>query len=635
MPQQQEKTIGLEIHDLLSLLLVIVFPLGFFVTGYSYESHIINSHAQHASSALSQHIEQAPPDHIEHYSEFETILTRQVWYNPAIHFDIADNNNGQGTVVGSLSTSLVQSSQSYANTASNLDFTITAHTSMRPLLQNTFYVLIASLLAAIAVNTLLRQQPHIALTRIRQSLNQSKQQLVTEIKQKEDLLKSHKNVTLALKHQALHDELTDLPNRRHLYENINNCLERYQETRTRFAVMLIDLNRFKEINDTLGHTVGDQVIIEVAKRILNSVPRNATVARLGGDEFAVLLPEADKAKATLVAQNIQHNSTPHVIVDEYRLSIQGSNGIVLCPDDGTSTQQLMRHADIAMYHAKQMSKTYSFYDNSFEEHTYNQLNLTSDLRHAIDSSQLEFYFQPKVNLRTGDVCGAESLARWQHPEHGFISPEVFIPVAEQAGMINTLTDYALKTSLRNLSMWREHNPGMSIAVNISARNLLNENLPQQLQFLLGKYAIKPENLTLEITEGSIMLDPEKSKELINSLASWGIRISVDDYGTGYSSLAYLKQLTVHELKIDRSFIMNLLNSHDDQIIVQSTINLAHDLNIDVVAEGIENQGTYELLAEYGCDYAQGYHICKPCKHHELRTFLIKRDTNASLHTLIS
>jgi len=635
MPQQRTKSIGLATHDLLSLLVVILFPLGFFMTGYSYESHIINTQALHASNTLSQHFEQSAGNHSEPYSEFTTLLTQQVWYDPAIHFDIVDTETGKVTIVGTHSTSLTQSSQPYSNSSNNINFTISAHTSMRPLLQRTIYVLIASLLAAIAVHSILRQQPNIAMNRLRHSLNSSKQQLITEIQQKEELLESHKMVTLALKHQALHDELTDLPNRRQLYEHLTTCLERYQETRTRFAVMLIDLNRFKEINDTLGHAVGDQVIIEVAGRILNSVPRSATVARLGGDEFAVLLPEADKAKATLVAENILHNLIPHVVIDDYRLSIQGSNGVVLCPDDGTSTQQLMRHADIAMYHAKQMSKPFSFYDSSFEEHIYNQLNLTSDLRHAIDSSELEFYFQPKVNLRSGEITGAESLARWQHPELGFISPEVFIPVAEQAGMINQLTDSALKTSLRNLSMWREHNPGMSIAVNISARNLLNENLPQQLQFLLGKYNIQPENLTLEITESSIMLDPEKSKQLINDLATRGIRISVDDFGTGYSSLAYLKQLTVHELKIDRTFVMNLLNSQDDQIIVQSTINLAHDLNIDVVAEGIENQETYELLAGYGCDYAQGYHICKPCKHHELRAFIINRDTNTPLHNLIS
>ena len=620
------KLIGLPAHDVLLLILVIAFPLGFYTTSYNYESHLINTQASHASEILSQHIETTSAPQAKLNPEYVAMLTQQVWYDSSVHFEIIDANTGQVTTIGSAKASMIHSSSPFISNNQDSRFTVVAHTSLRPLVQSTFYVLIFSLISALAVRVIFNQQPNIVMTSLRHSLNDSKKQLIAEIKKKEELLESHKKITEAMHFQALHDELTSLPNRRHIYEDIDTCLERYQETRTRFAVMLIDLNRFKEINDTLGHTVGDKVISEVAKRIRASIPKDSILARLGGDEFAVLLPEADKSNAELVAKNIQHNSTSHIVVDDYRLTVQGSNGIVLCPDDGTSTQQLLRHADIAMYHAKQMSKPFSFYESSYEETSFNQLNLTSGLRHAIDTSELDFYFQPKVNLQTGEVIGAETLARWQHPELGHISPEVFIPLAEEAGMINQLTESALMTSLRNLELWRKQNPTMSVAINISPKNLLDEGLPRKLHFLLSKYDIKPENLTLEITESSIMHDPEKSKELINGLANWGIRISVDDFGTGYSSLAYLKQLTVHELKIDRSFILNLLNSHDDQVIVQSTINLAHDLKIDVVAEGIEDQETYELLAEYGCDYAQGFHICKPCKHHDFIAFLSDRNT---------
>jgi len=635
MSDRIAKLIGFPSHDLILLLLVIAFPLGFFVTSYNYEAHLLNAQTHYVSSTLSRQIEQSH-ERVEKTSlDLATMISQQVWYDTAIHFDIVNDDTGLVSMIGSRPTSMIHSSDPLSHSGKHIRLTITAHTSFRPLLQSTFYVLIVSLLFALVIHTIFNQYPNLVMTRLRHALNDSKKQLLTEIKQKEELLESHKKITAAMKYQALHDELTDLPNRRHIYNDIEDCLERYQETRTRFAVMLIDLNRFKEINDTLGLAIGDKVISEVARRIRSSIPKNSILARLGGDEFAVLLPEADKANAELVAMNIQHNSISHIVIDEYRLSVQGSNGIVLCPNDGTSTQQLLRHADIAMYHAKQMSKPFSFYDSSFEETSFNQLNLTSGLRHAIDSAELEFYFQPKLSLRTGEVIGAEALARWEHPELGHIAPDVFIPIAEEAGMINQLTEMALKTSLRNLALWRKHNSAMSVAINISPKNLLNENLPQQLHFLLSKYDIKPENLTLEITESSIMHDPEKSKELINGLANWGIRISVDDFGTGYSSLAYLKQLTVHELKIDRSFIINLLNSHDDQVIVQSTINLAHDLKIAVVAEGIEDQETYELLANYGCDYAQGYHICKPSKNHEFIAFLNDRNTKLPQPNIIS
>ena len=281
----------------------------------------------------------------------------------------------------------------------------------------------------------------------------------------------------------------------------------------------------------------------------------------------------------------------------------------------------MRHADIAMYHAKQNAKDFCQYSKDYHDNSPNRLSLTADLRQAIDNGLLTLYYQPKVCLRDGEIIGVEALSRWSHPHHGYVSPDLFIPLAEQAGMINHLTEWLIKTSLQQLAIWQNFNKHLSMAINISARNLQNDNLPELIKTQLAVHNIPPDKLTLEITESSIMIDPNKSREHINTLSKWGIHISIDDFGTGYSSLAYLKKLTVDELKIDRSFVRNMLYDQDDQIIVHSTIELAHNLHLNVVAEGVEDFSTYNILQEYGVDYVQGYYCCKPIPADEFSTWL--------------
>lgn len=415
-----------------------------------------------------------------------------------------------------------------------------------------------------------------------------------------------------LEHISLHDSLTGLPNRASIYQEIENFYAAKNED-SHAALLFIDLDKFKEINDTLGHQVGDRLLQLIGPRIATEMTEiKGTVARMGGDEFAIFLPS--------IRNNQQAVVFAHCILDALRLEfdlevfspeISASIGIAFAPAQAADVSALMRYADVAMYHAKEQLSGIAVYQPEIDPHSPKRLAMMSELRRAIREDQLTVYYQPKVDLSKKAFYGFEALVRWIHPELGLVPPNEFIPMAEMTSLIHELTAWVLEKSIAQCCAWRAQGWQISVAVNLSARNLMDENMPKQVRSLLQKYSLPAEALELEITESSIMNDPNRAMRVLKQLHELGVHLSIDDFGTGYSSLAYLKKLPVQTLKIDYSFIRNMLNDRQDELIVESTIHLAHSLNLKVVAEGVEDSALIERLSAMGCDEAQGYHIGRP------------------------
>ncbi len=416
----------------------------------------------------------------------------------------------------------------------------------------------------------------------------------------------------ALEHQALHDALTGLPNRTYLSRRLGETIRRASRTGEQFALLILDLDRFKEINDTLGHHIGDLVLQHIAKRLVTPLRGSDMIARLGGDEFAILLtPVAGEASVTKLAGRLEKALETPVQCKGMALDVGASIGVAIFPEDGTDATELVQKADVAMYMAKNAGLAMAFYDPDQDHNSVRHLTLTGELKRAIEGEQLELHYQPKISVETNQVIGVEALARWHHPEHGYIPTEEFITLAEQTGLIQNLTEWALRTSIEQSARWRAAGMDLTVSVNLSAKILQDDDLPRFIEDLLGEYGVERQRLVLEITESAIMADSDRSKAVIDRLAEKGMKLSIDDFGTGYSSLAYLKDLPVHELKIDKSFVMDMVNDESDQVIVKSTIQLAHNLGLTVVAEGVESSETLALLAEMGTDVGQGYFISKP------------------------
>ncbi|MBI5756850.1 MAG: EAL domain-containing protein, partial [Nitrospirae bacterium] len=392
------------------------------------------------------------------------------------------------------------------------------------------------------------------------------------------------------------------------------------------ALLLMDLDNFKEINDTLGHHNGDILLQEIGLRLLNLFQNTDTVARMGGDEFAVLLDEVDMENAVSAAGRILQAIEPPFVIEGLTLQVDASIGIAFCPEHGEDTDLLIQRAEVAMYMAKKFVDGYRIFDPEHDPYNTRRLVIISDLRRAIDNNQLSLYYQPKIDLKTGDVTGVEALARWQHPAYGFIPPDQFIPLAEQSGLIKPLTLWVLNEALRECRARSDEGIKIGVAVNISARNLQDVQLPAQIAELLDSWKVSPDLLELEITESTIMLNPEVSMDTLKHLNAMGIRLSVDDFGTGHSSLAYLKRLPINEIKIDKSFIKDICKDSNDTLIVQATIDLGHNLGLTVVAEGVENQDVYDRLAGLGCDIVQGYFISPPIPAAEFKKWFKARVT---------
>ncbi|HEX3691082.1 MAG TPA: EAL domain-containing protein [Solirubrobacteraceae bacterium] len=416
------------------------------------------------------------------------------------------------------------------------------------------------------------------------------------------------------------DALTALPNRRAFFEHADDALPG-QASDDPCAVMVVDLDRFKEVNDTLGHHSGDLLLQAVALRIRDAVRDCDVVSRLGGDEFAVLLRGASEDVAREVAQRIATGLGQRFNVEGATMDIEASMGIALFPQHGTDVHVLLQRADLAMYRAKERHDGFSIYMSELDSDQPGQMSLLGDLRHALEHGELTLHYQPKASLSTRQVSHVEALVRWERPGHGLQPPSEFIPLAERTGLIRQLSVSVLDAALRQLRAWSDAGRDLSVAVNLSARNLLEDDLPETVARLLADHEVPAERLILEITESAIMADETHSMDVLVRLSELGVCLSIDDYGTGYSSLSRLRRLPVDEIKIDRSFVAHMDRERGDALIVQSTVELAHNLGLRVVAEGVETKEIWEALGQLGCDYAQGYFLCKPMAPDELCAWL--------------
>jgi diguanylate cyclase (GGDEF)-like protein len=419
--------------------------------------------------------------------------------------------------------------------------------------------------------------------------------------------------TTAIEQQAMHDlthdKLTDLPNRALLRDRLEQAVSAAAHERSQLAILVLDLDRFKEINDTLGHYNGDRLLKQVALRLEGAVKETDTVARLGGDEFAVLLHRISSPDdATDLGRKIGKALQAPFGLEGLKLDVQASIGIAVFPDHGPDADTLLQRADVAMYIAKQQKSGCVSYDPKLDKHSPRRLTLMGELRHAIDADELVLHYQPKIDLGSGTIVEAEALVRWQHPQYGMLGPDEFIPLAERTGLIKPLTIWVLGRALRQQECWREQGIDIGVAVNMSAHGLFDLELPDLVAGLLAAHGTLPERLMLEITETSIMVDQQRALDILSRLADMGVRLSIDDFGTGYSSLAYLSKLPVDEIKIDRSFVMDMMENGKHAMIVRATIDLAHNLDLEVVGEGTCKPEILAHLRELGCDAAQGNHI---------------------------
>ena len=412
----------------------------------------------------------------------------------------------------------------------------------------------------------------------------------------------------ALEYMAMHDALTDLPNRTLFYEKVYQAILRAEQKRASIAVMLMDLNYFKVINDTLGHHVGDEILKKTAKRIKSGVKPIDTVARMGGDEFLVVMVDVDDEQAIEVARELLVKVREPIVIEGHNFDIGMSVGIAMYPRDGDDPDTLIQKSDVAMYSAKSHISGITMYDPSLDMYNVGRLDLLGEIRMALEEDQFCLHYQPRVNLDDMKIEGVEALVRWQHPRQGLVMPDLFIPLLEETGHITSLTRWVFRHALSQLAEWQQINPEFKMSINISTRDLCDQELAEVLSADLKEFHVKAENVILEITESALMQNTQYTRCTLNALEDMGIQLAIDDFGIGYSSLSYLKELPVSELKIDKSFVINMLGSENDEVIVRSTIDLGNNLGLQVVAEGVENGDTCKLLKKLRCRHAQGYYF---------------------------
>jgi diguanylate cyclase (GGDEF)-like protein len=424
--------------------------------------------------------------------------------------------------------------------------------------------------------------------------------------------------------EQLRDPLTGLPNRQWLLERAWTALDTAQDRGERVALVLIDLDKFRSVNDTLGHLAGDRLLLQIADRLRLALPRGAEAARLGGDEFAVLLPGCDSpTRAQRVARALVAALGSPLSLDGLTLVLEASAGVAVFPDHALDAEGLLRRADVAMYQAKRDRSGVEVYDAARDANTPDRLGLLGDLRRALDSGQVELHYQPKVRF-DGQVAGLEALVRWVHPERGRVNPEEFISIAETSGLMPQLTEYVLETALGQIAKWRRMGLYVPVAVNVSPRDVHSPGFAGAVAARLARHKVPPGALQLEITETVLLEDPQQAADTLNGLTGHGVKMSLDDFGTGYSSLVHLRRLPVSELKIDRSFVARLVVDTEDAEIVRCTIDLAHSLGLLVVAEGVEDDETWERLREMRCDAVQGWLVAAAMPPDEATNWLRAR-----------
>ncbi|MED4454488.1 putative bifunctional diguanylate cyclase/phosphodiesterase [Metabacillus fastidiosus] len=448
--------------------------------------------------------------------------------------------------------------------------------------------------------------------------NQLEEQLIKN----SEITKQLKIKNEQLNHQAYYDYLTGLPNRFMLFENLNRFIANMDSQKKQMAIMFIDLDRFKTINDTLGHISGDYLIQQVAKRLRKSIPEEDFVYRHGGDEFIILLEETDKEQYTKIASSILDLFSSPFSVNNERLFTTASIGISIYPFHGEDAETLIKNADTAMYEAKERGKnTYQLYNSEPDDKIIRRMKLENGLRTVLENNELSIYYQPQVNLRTGKIKGVEALLRWHHPELGFIPPDEFIPLAEETGAIISIGEWVLETACKQAKSWQMSVfPSLCVSVNVSIRQIKEDNFVDIVSNILQKSELEPSYLELEITE-TLMQNIDTSLTIFNQLKKLGVQISIDDFGTGYSSLSLLAHLPIDYLKIDRSFTNNMLEHSNTISIVKTIINMGRNLNLKIVAEGIEEERQELFLSQHGCHIGQGYYYSRPIPVEELSELL--------------
>jgi diguanylate cyclase (GGDEF)-like protein len=428
-----------------------------------------------------------------------------------------------------------------------------------------------------------------------------------------------------LHHQAMHDTLTGLPNRDALYQRVGSVTRAVKAFGGLAGLLLIDLDRFKEVNDTLGHDHGDKLLQDVAERLSDSLRRGDMLARLGGDEFAVLLHDLpDRAAAVELATRLLGALERPFVVRGVPVQLGASVGVALCPDHGLDVTALVQRADVAMYEAKREEGHVRVYDAARDPNSPARLHRAGELRAALAAGELVLHYQPKVSVDGGEVTGVEALVRWEHPQHGLLAPAEFLPLAERAGMMGELTRWVIDAALCQARAWQDEGIEVPIAINLAAANILDAGLPDAVAELLAKWDVPGERLTCELSENTVMGDPRRAQDVLDRLRALGVRLSLDDYGTGHSSLSYLKRLPLDEVKIDRAFVAGIVGDANDALIVRSTIDLARNLGLEVVAEGVEGADVLERLRALRCHEAQGFHLSRPLPAEALVDWLAER-----------
>jgi diguanylate cyclase (GGDEF)-like protein len=428
---------------------------------------------------------------------------------------------------------------------------------------------------------------------------------------------------------ALYDALTGLANRRLFHDRLEQAFLGAERNGNGFALMLLDLDRFKEINDTLGHQTGDAVLEHLAARLKAVARASDTVARLGGDEFALVLQgAADSASALFVAERIRRALDEPFVVDGMTLQLETSIGIAIFPRHGEDAEQLLKRADIALYASKE-SHAPVVYATEHDQHSVDGLGLVAQIRNAIENGELIVHYQPEVDLATGETRRVEALVRWEHPERGLLLPDSFIPLARQSALVRPITRFVLDAALGQCRAWRDAGLDVGVAVNLAGRDLGDSRLEEEVTEALRRFKLEPDVLELEIPESAIISERERIQKMLTRLSERGVRIAVDDFGSGYASLSHFKQLPVDVLKIDQSFVQNIGSDGDDEAIVRSTIDLAHSLGVTVVAEGVESEDVLQRLRGLGCDLAQGFCLAHPAPADDVTEWLLGRRSEAA------
>lgn len=459
-----------------------------------------------------------------------------------------------------------------------------------------------------------RPSLQLIASQTRQLAIRSRPAILRALKEKQEKLKQRALVLekqkKVIEHQAMHDPLTGLANRALLMDRFKVALRVAVRKQGFCSLLMMDLNRFKEVNDTLGHHIGDLLLQEVGKRLKSCLRRVDTLARLGGDEFAVVLLETDINVAATVGKKLLDILLQPFNLEGEKVCIGSSVGVAVYPLHGETSRQLLQHADVAMYHAKRNKLGVTVYSSKIDAFTQKQLALANDLKSVVNTDQLMLFYQPQLDLN-GKICSLEALLRWHHPERGLLLPGEFVPLAEETGVIQPLTNWILEHTIGQCALWRQNKYDVGVCVNLSAHNLEEVELVKNVKAFLDNAGLPPERLTLEVTETILMEDTGNAVDILWALHDMGVEISVNDFGTGYSSLGRLKQLPLTELKMDRSFITEMESDQDNMIIVRSIITLAHNLGLRVTAEGVEEEKVWKLLCEMKCDRMQGSYFSEP------------------------